>query len=272
MKLSILTFITSLAIAAVAAWYSIIGLTTIFSAAVVPIIIMGVVLEIGKLVAAAWVYQNWKETNVLLKSYLVSAIVVLMLITSMGIYGFLSKSHIDAGINIEGTNAEVAAGQWEFQIFAKGAAKAGDEIWVARYFLERLAEEYGLAIEYHPKPLGATDWNGSGMHANFSNSTLRTCGSKETYEKICEAFRPVVDEHIAVYGAFNDQRLTGDHETQSITEFSYGVSDRGASIRIPIITVEKGYKGWLEDRRPASNGDPYKIAARIIKTVKSAKV
>ena len=99
MKLSILTFITSLAIAAFAAWYSIIGLTTIFSAAVVPIIIMGVVLEIGKLVAAAWVYQNWKETNVLLKSYLVSAIVVLMLITSMGIYGFLSKSHIDAGIN-----------------------------------------------------------------------------------------------------------------------------------------------------------------------------
>ena len=99
MKLSILTFITSLAIAAVAAWYSIIGLTTIFSAAVVPIIIMGVVLEIGKLVAAAWVYLNWKETNVLLRYYLVSAIVVLMLITSMGIYGFLSKSHIDAGIN-----------------------------------------------------------------------------------------------------------------------------------------------------------------------------
>ena len=99
MKLSILTFITSLAIAAVAAWYSIIGLTTIFSAAVVPIIIMGVVLEIGKLVAAAWVYQNWKETNVLLRYYLVSAIVVLMLITSMGIYGFLSNSHIDAGIN-----------------------------------------------------------------------------------------------------------------------------------------------------------------------------
>ena len=99
MKLSILTFITSIAIATVAAWYSIIGLTTIFSAAVIPIIIMGVVLEIGKLVAAAWVYQNWKETNILLKSYLVSAIVVLMLITSMGIYGFLSKSHIDAGIN-----------------------------------------------------------------------------------------------------------------------------------------------------------------------------
>ena len=110
------------------------------------------------------------------------------------------------------------------------------------------------------------------MHANFSNETLRTCGSKEIYEKICEAFRPVVKEHIDVYGAYNDERLTGDHETQSIDEFSFGVSDRGASIRIPIMTVEKGWKGWLEDRRPASNGDPYKIASRIIKTVKSANV
>ena len=79
-------------------------------------------------------------------------------------------------------------------------------------------------------------------------------------------------EHIDVYGADNDKRLTGEHETQSIHEFSYGVSDRGASIRIPIMTVEKGWKGWLEDRRPASNGDPYKIAGRIIKTVKSVPV
>ncbi len=177
---------------------------------------------------------------------------------------------LDAGINVEGTNAEVAAGQWEFQTFAKGAKHAGDEMWVARYLLERTAESYGLAIEYHPKPLGATDWNGSGMHANFSNNILRTCGDKKTYEKICEAFRPVVKEHIDVYGADNDQRLTGEHETQSINEFSYGVSDRGASIRIPIMTVENGWKGWLEDRRPASNGDPYKIAGRIIKTVKGA--
>ena len=98
-KLSILTFVTSLAIAAVAAWYSIIGLTTIFSAAVIPIIIMGIVLEVGKLVSAAWVYNHWKETSMLLRTYLVSAILVLMLITSMCIYGFLSKSHIDAGIN-----------------------------------------------------------------------------------------------------------------------------------------------------------------------------
>nr|WP_321411466.1 glutamine synthetase beta-grasp domain-containing protein [uncultured Allomuricauda sp.] len=178
---------------------------------------------------------------------------------------------LEAGLQFEGINQEVAAGQWEFQLFAKGAKKAGDEIWVARYMLQRLTESYGYYIEYHPKPIKG-DWNGSGMHANFSNTLLRTCGSKEVYEKVCEAFRPVTKEHISVYGEYNDERLTGKHETASITDFSYGVSDRGASIRIPIMTVEKGWKGWLEDRRPASNADPYKVAAVIIKTVKSAKV
>lgn len=178
---------------------------------------------------------------------------------------------LDAGLQFEGINQEVAAGQWEFQLFAKGAKKAGDEIWVARYMLQRLTESYGYYIEYHPKPIKG-DWNGSGMHANFSNNLLRTCGSKEVYEKVCEAFRPVTKEHIAVYGEYNDERLTGKHETASISDFSYGISDRGASIRIPIMTVEKGWKGWLEDRRPASNADPYKVAAVIVKTVKSAKV
>lgn len=178
---------------------------------------------------------------------------------------------IDAGLNFEGINQEVAPGQWEYQIFAKGAKKAGDEIWVSRYLLDRLTEKYNYYIEYHPKPIKG-DWNGSGMHANFSNSILRSCGCRVTYEKICEAFRPVAEEHIKVYGEFNDERLTGMHETASITDFSYGVSDRGASIRIPISTVEKGWKGWLEDRRPASNADPYKIAGRIIKTVKSVEL
>lgn len=179
---------------------------------------------------------------------------------------------LEAGLNVEGINAEVAMGQWEYQIFAKGARSAGDQIWVARYLLERTAEKYGYYIELHPKPLGKeVDWNGSGMHANFSNSVLRTCGSKETYDKICEAFRPYVKEHIAVYGAYNDQRLTGKHETASINDFSYGVSNRGASIRIPVATVEGGWKGWLEDRRPASNADPYKVAARIISTVHGVK-
>jgi len=178
---------------------------------------------------------------------------------------------IDAGLNVEGINAEVAAGQWEFQIFAKGAKEAGDQIWIGRYLLERIGEKYGVAVNWHCKPLGALDWNGSGMHANFSNGLLRTAGSKEIYDKVCEAFRPVVKEHIEVYGADNHLRLTGKHETASIHDFSFGISDRGASIRIPLATVERGWKGYLEDRRPNSAADPYKVAARIIKTIKSVE-
>jgi len=177
---------------------------------------------------------------------------------------------LDAGINVEGINAEVATGQWEFQVFAKGAQRAGDETWVARYLLERTGEKYGLAVDYHPKPLGETDWNGSGMHANFSNGVMRTAGSQEPFDKICEEFGKNIKRHIEVYGADNDKRLTGAHETQSIDKFSYGVSDRGASIRIPVGTIEDGWKGRLEDRRPASNADPYKVAAAIVKTTKEA--
>ncbi|MBI1779980.1 MAG: glutamine synthetase beta-grasp domain-containing protein [Sphingobacteriales bacterium] len=178
---------------------------------------------------------------------------------------------LEAGLNVEGINAEVATGQWEFQIFSKGAKQAGDQIWLGRYLLERIGEKYGVSVNWHCKPLGALDWNGSGMHANFSNSLLRNAGSKEIFDKVCEAFRPVVKEHIAVYGADNHLRLTGKHETASIHDFSYGVSDRGASIRIPVGVPARGWKGYLEDRRPNSAADPYKVAARIIKTVKSVK-
>jgi glutamine synthetase len=178
---------------------------------------------------------------------------------------------LDAGLNVEGINAEVATGQWEFQIFSKGAKEAGDQIWIARYLLERIGEKYGVSINWHCKPLGALDWNGSGMHANFSNSLLRNAGSKAIFDKVCEAFRPVVKEHIEVYGADNHLRLTGKHETASIMDFSYGVSDRGASIRIPVGVPANGWKGYLEDRRPNSAADPYKVAARIVKTVKSVK-
>ncbi|MEM9703587.1 MAG: glutamine synthetase beta-grasp domain-containing protein, partial [Planctomycetota bacterium] len=167
---------------------------------------------------------------------------------------------LQAGLNVEGINAEVMSGQWEYQIFSKGAAEAGDQIHLARYLLDRTSEKYDVKVDLHCKPVKG-DWNGSGMHANFSNSVLRESGSKETYDKICQAFEPRIKEHIEVYGADNDQRLTGLHETQSIDKFSYGVSDRGASIRIPIASVENGYKGWLEDRRPNSAADPYKVAA-----------
>ena len=108
------------------------------------------------------------------------------------------------------------------------------------------------------------------MHANFSNGPMRDAGSEDVFNKICEEFGKNIQRHISVYGADNDKRLTGQHETQSIDQFSYGVSDRGASIRIPVGTIEDGWKGRLEDRRPASNADPYKVAAAIIKTTSEA--
>ena len=176
---------------------------------------------------------------------------------------------LECGINHEGINAEVAKGQWEFQIFGKGSKKAADEMWMARYLLERLTEKYGVDIEYHCKPLGNTDWNGSGMHANFSTEYLRTVGGKEYFEALMKAFEENLEDHIAVYGPDNHMRLTGKHETAPWNKFSYGVADRGASVRVPHSFIKNDYKGYLEDRRPNSQGDPYQIASQILKTVAS---
>ncbi len=163
---------------------------------------------------------------------------------------------LDAGINHEGINAEVAKGQWEFQIFGKGSKRAADEMWVARYLLQRLCEAYEIDVEYHCKPLGDTDWNGSGMHANFSTEYMRTVGGKDYFERLMKGFEKNREDHIAVYGPDNHMRLTGKHETASIHQFSYGVADRGASIRVPHSFVNNGYKGYLEDRRPNSPRGP----------------
>ncbi len=173
-----------------------------------------------------------------------------------------------AGINHEGINAEVAKGQWEFQIFGKGSKKAADEVWIARYLLIRLCEKYEVDVNFHCNPLGVdVDWNGSGMHSNFSTEYLRTVGGKEYFEALMAAFDKYKNEHIAVYGPDNHLRLTGLHETQSIDKFNYGIANRGASVRVPHSFVNNGYKGYLEDRRPNSQGDPYKIASRILQTI-----
>lgn len=193
----------------------------------------------------------------------------------------LVEEHIDiclgAGINIEGVNAEVAKGQWEFQIFGKGSKTAADEMWVARYILMRLCEPHGVDIEWHCKPVRGAynqplDWNGSGMHTNFSTKYMREQGGKAYFEKLMTAFARHHDEHIAAYGPDNHLRLTGLHETQSIDKFTFGQSDRGASVRMPVNFTKHGFKGYLEDRRPNSAADPYLVAGRILKTIQTVPI
>jgi glutamine synthetase len=174
-----------------------------------------------------------------------------------------------AGLKISGINAEVALGQWEYQIGPVSSLDGPDQLWISRFILDRLSEKYNYFIELDPKPFKGNHWNGSGMHVNFSTKDMREdlVNKKHLVIEACEKIGERIEDHISVYGINNEFRLTGHNETCSINEFRWGIGDRTASIRIPSSIEDDKTPGYLEDRRPASNACPYEISRVMIETI-----
>ena len=172
---------------------------------------------------------------------------------------------LDAGVEICGSNAEVMASQWEYQIGICDALQISDDLWISRYILHRITEKYNCYVSFHPKPY-INGWNGSGGHTNFSTKEMRDENGIENIFKACEKIKIKHNEHILIYGKDNNLRLSGLYETSAIDTCTWGISDRSCSIRIPI-NVFYDKCGYLEDRRPASNLDPYLVTEILMSTI-----
>uniref|UniRef100_A0A6C0J5X8 glutamine synthetase n=1 Tax=viral metagenome TaxID=1070528 RepID=A0A6C0J5X8_9ZZZZ len=170
---------------------------------------------------------------------------------------------IKAGLNITGSNLEVAPGQMEIQLCEYGL-KAADDSIILKYILDRMGEANNLKVNWNSKPLKG-DWNGSGCHINFSTKQMREPDGLNVIMECMKKLELKHKEHIDVYGNDNNERLTGKHETSDLNKFSYGFGSRGTSIRIPNSTkINKC--GYFEDRRPSSSVIMYLAISKLYNT------